>query len=976
MSGKSVYRVYAQKAGLIPLDASYSVSYSELISTAKRYQQLGMIVIPVSISGVIQNADGVYKKEPVYKGKWQNTKHKDCLANFDRHINRKERTLQGQEIWVRHPVNAIGLIMGPSSNNTFALDIDDKEVFYGVLKEHGHSDIDTIKMVSGCGGEHWIFQHSDETDKIKQATGLLFHGKDVKLDSRSHDSGHIIAYPTRFAFIDADGKRQTRDYDLGEGNQNIFESPVGSRPFPKSLLDHLEKPASLKRIRNGRIKASDNTTAKNDCSTDVVTDDMVNTFKKSKYWRPFFEPINNWDPNAKGNVDFQAMEDYQCDLCHRVHMKRTQYLMLSNRFGYLRFVCRSNSAVISRTTFQSTQIPRETFELIQGCIEDAIPQYTDSVQTEDAVPMFTSICFAIKESSYCHISENSDEANHEHNHSIIVSPNRAVFRCKKPPKKGNRSNAVPMDRKDVIIDGVSECLDNMRDTNVQLDTELSPMIIRNCMSQGEDIELVQYMNNYVCRISSEAMMKYAIRDTPSSEWIVRPPRDMSLAFKHLSAKLLNESNSKNPFDIWSSHAQQRVFKKQVFDPRYIGDNGSGELNHWTGFCQPPLDEEERNCDMAPIEAALNRLLTFILEVLFDGDENAYRHFMKQRAHMIQFAWIKTQMVACFKGDQGLGKNTFTEWFGEFIIGKKWYHYLNDIDQLTGDFNLFVAKTLYLLVDEGVFAKSAKQADRLKSLIVSKTTRVTAKFMDGINMENFMTIDMLTNNERSAKLDYDDRRFMISECNPKYVDDGEFWTDFNAYIDRSDIKRMFFIYLARMDLSTFSIYKHPPMTKTKQEQIDYSKDAVYRFVDHILGGESTHLTLQTENDAIPPQCIYDEYLCFVKSLDSYSKKDAEVNQMAFTKLFKKYMTREKHAPEEKKIGSVRKLSFDLTSRKKENYWRLAPVYPEICPTVQVRTCKYCDKQWVPHHAKSITINTGDKALQGKGGSGYEGYAGFA
>lgn len=151
-----------------------------------------------------------------------------------------------------------------------------------------------------------------------------------------------------------------------------------------------------------------------------------------------------------------------------------------------------------------------------------------------------------------------------------------------------------------------------------------------------------------------------------------------------------------------------------------------------------------------------------------NDEIKFNYLMKWTANIIQHPLMKTETALIFKGCQGSGKDTLTD-FLENIIGEDYVNKCQNNDNFFGNFNDGCKNKLLCIVDETSGKDTFSKDENIKSAITRKKVTINGKYekkLEGINDATHYIF--LTNNDNPIKISYGDRRFVLYEVGEEYT----------------------------------------------------------------------------------------------------------------------------------------------------------------------------------------------------------------
>jgi len=116
--------------------------------------------------------------------------------------------------------------------------------------------------------------------------------------------------------------------------------------------------------------------------------------------------------------------------------------------------------------------------------------------------------------------------------------------------------------------------------------------------------------------------------------------------------------------------------------------------------------------------------SFLLDVICDGDQDAYDYLIKYIAHALQRPEEKPGVIIILLGGQGIGKGTLGRILQ--IIWSATFIQINNIDSVTGDFNAALERAFIVFMDEALFSGNRRASDTLKSLVTEETIHINEK----------------------------------------------------------------------------------------------------------------------------------------------------------------------------------------------------------------------------------------------------------
>jgi hypothetical protein len=218
----------------------------------------------------------------------------------------------------------------------------------------------------------------------------------------------------------------------------------------------------------------------------------------------------------------------------------------------------------------------------------------------------------------------------------------------------------------------------------------------------------------------------------------------------------------------------------TFDPsdaaRIVDTEQGPMVNQWRGFTTEPCSQMVTDEEVAPF-------LSYIQDVVADGDPKAANWVLAWCADMLQQPAAKPGTALVLVGVQGAGKTFLGEGILGPIVGKAHYVQMNSIATLTNKFNQLAANKVFVQCDEAIHSYQRDVAAQLKSLITDTTLTVEPKGINSFKLPNHMHV-LFTSNEESTAIFIDpsphERRFTVLKVSNRYAKDVDYWENFRAW----------------------------------------------------------------------------------------------------------------------------------------------------------------------------------------------------
>lgn len=227
-----------------------------------------------------------------------------------------------------------------------------------------------------------------------------------------------------------------------------------------------------------------------------------------------------------------------------------------------------------------------------------------------------------------------------------------------------------------------------------------------------------------------------------------------------------------------------------FNPR---ETTANYLNLWVG---PTV---------TPKPGGWELIQAFLLRGICNGNQECYDYLIRYIAHALQKPWEKPGVMIILIGGQGLGKGTLGQ-----ILRKIWratYLQVNNIDNVTGNFNASLERSFIVFMDEALFSGDRKATNALKSLVTEPVIHINEKHQPSRQTDSYLRIFLATNAEHVKNTERDDRRDFVLRVSEEHKGDTAYWEALYHEIENGGVEAMVHDLIA-MDLSKFNVRYKP------------------------------------------------------------------------------------------------------------------------------------------------------------------------
>ena len=228
--------------------------------------------------------------------------------------------------------------------------------------------------------------------------------------------------------------------------------------------------------------------------------------------------------------------------------------------------------------------------------------------------------------------------------------------------------------------------------------------------------------------------------------------------RYRNNKVFAEGRSVGAGEWWLDHADRRQYKGLVFSP---DREMPGYLNMWMGW------------GVQPYAGECSAWLEFTYEIICNKDGEKFDYLMRYFAHMVQKPRELPETAIVFRGEEGVGKNTFFAPLIE-IVGKAHFIMLTSLEQVAGRFTGHLVNVLFVLCNESIWGGDKKSQGVLKSLITDDNQPVERKGVEIGSAFNCKRVAFSTNETWAVPRGGNDRRNVIFDISNAKAGNWEYW----------------------------------------------------------------------------------------------------------------------------------------------------------------------------------------------------------
>ena len=223
-------------------------------------------------------------------------------------------------------------------------------------------------------------------------------------------------------------------------------------------------------------------------------------------------------------------------------------------------------------------------------------------------------------------------------------------------------------------------------------------------------------------------------------------------------------------------------------------------------------------------------LMHIKNIICVGNQEFFDYVIKWLCFLFQHPDKKLETALIFTGDQGTGKNVFTNQICK-LLGRYAVQNAN-FESFTGQFNgsSLSNKRLIVCNEKKNYLHNNANNDVLKSLITESTVDLQYKRRDIIHDENVANFIFLSNNYAPIRIDEGDRRYFVMQVSNAHANDFPYFDELCATFTPEFYQHLltFFMLQTTQGWDRRKI----PMTPAKQNIIMATQDIFYSYIHEI------------------------------------------------------------------------------------------------------------------------------------------------
>jgi hypothetical protein len=296
--------------------------------------------------------------------------------------------------------------------------------------------------------------------------------------------------------------------------------------------------------------------------------------------------------------------------------------------------------------------------------------------------------------------------------------------------------------------------------------------------------------------------------------------------------------------------------------------------------------------------------------LCNNDDATFNYVLHFLSRKVKTPSKLTGTALIFKSEQGVGKDTFFNWFGRSIIGSKYYFNEQKTELIFGRFNSAIENKLLIIIAETSLKETKEITEAIKDMITREINSIEKKGFEKYDNQNNISYVMLTNNDNPIKIPQDDRRFLAIECDNSICNNENYFKKLNVEINSKKYDKCFYDYLLTLDSDNYDFINSRPTTKYYEDIKEANSNPIIKFFEHLI-------VKNYENRNIIYECKMETLINNIYSFMTDNKYNYSANATRIgldLKKYEPYVSKKRNATGFKYLINIRGLTEYLIEKK--------------------------------------------------------------
>ena len=254
------------------------------------------------------------------------------------------------------------------------------------------------------------------------------------------------------------------------------------------------------------------------------------------------------------------------------------------------------------------------------------------------------------------------------------------------------------------------------------------------------------------------------------------------------------------------------------------DTDPNIYSYFQGYEYKELDDYD--------EDIISCFLNHIRENIANGNEELYNYILNWISYILQNPDGKTGSCLVITGEQGTGKNTFTDVICN-LMKRYSVRNLTEIGDLVGKYNSVIENNKLIVCNEMSSAQGNIQlnSNSLKSIITDSEIGVEEKFVPKRYVQNVVNLIILSNYFDPVKVEKLDRRYVVCNTNESHANDQDYFKALRKSFTEEFYQNLF-TYFMKRNLDDVNI-RTLPNTEAKQALMEANRSIYESFIQDFI-----------------------------------------------------------------------------------------------------------------------------------------------
>ena len=310
------------------------------------------------------------------------------------------------------------------------------------------------------------------------------------------------------------------------------------------------------------------------------------------------------------------------------------------------------------------------------------------------------------------------------------------------------------------------------------------------------------------------------------------------SYRHLKSTVKNDKGQAMKVSFinsWINDEHIRLYRKLVFIPQPL-DYDKRDYNTWRDFEQEKVNlpvgfDMETNIHVQKYKEFISNL--------FGGVDEYINYFIAWCANIIQNPAIRSCVcLVLYSLEEGAGKNMITKTL-ELCLGENYVNYITDVsNQLFGKHSSAEMNKLLIVLNEVKGKDTYANTDLFKTRITDDKREVELKLKDTIQIRNYCSYILNTNNLNSVNAGDKDRRFCVLDCNNSRITDKMYFKKYERTVNKNpEAIRCIFEYLKTYDIQKivpdYIFSDARPKTEMYKDLVECNREKEWDFLENLV-----------------------------------------------------------------------------------------------------------------------------------------------